>query len=236
MKRWTLLIIVIIVSILMFFILQRAGLMKTISPEELEASIEITNVETKWVKKIYIPWPQKLTLVPAISFRVKNLTDKPLRYINFNAVFRFKDDYENLGDNFWQPLGQIGDLTDTSEEDLLRHSSMFGLQPVYDQAIKRVDEAHGENCLKCGKNVVKKVETLPPEFPELPSGKLTIYYCDLEEKGCGFTVVISSDEKEGGISVFAPVVFQTDPKEIDAAQHALIDVGLTIHHSKYFDM
>lgn len=100
MKRWTLLIIVIIVSILIFFILQRAGLMKTISPEELEASIEITNVETKWVKKIYIPWPQKLTLVPAISFRVKNLTDKPLRYINFNAVFRFKDDYENLGDNF----------------------------------------------------------------------------------------------------------------------------------------
>ncbi|MCG3217707.1 MAG: hypothetical protein KAR35_01815 [Candidatus Heimdallarchaeota archaeon] len=148
----------------------------------------------------------------------------------------FIDMIENLGDNFWQPLGQIGDLTDTSEEDLLRHSSMFGLQPVYDQAIKRVDEAQGENCLKCGKNVVKKVETLPPEFPELPSGKLTIYYCDLEEKGCGFTVVISSDEKEGGISVFAPVVFQTDPKEIDAAQHALIDVGLTIHHSKYFDM
>ncbi|UCC38859.1 MAG: hypothetical protein JSV96_13705 [Candidatus Aminicenantes bacterium] len=100
MKRWMPLAIVIIATILLFFILQRAGLMKTISPEELKASIELTDIETKWVKKIYMPWPQQLTLVPAISFRVKNLTDKPLRYINFNAVFKLKDDYENLGDSF----------------------------------------------------------------------------------------------------------------------------------------
>jgi hypothetical protein len=38
--------------------------------------------------------------VPAISFKVKNLTQKPLRYVNFNAIFKFKDDAENLGDNF----------------------------------------------------------------------------------------------------------------------------------------
>jgi len=100
MRRWTFPIIVIAASILLFIILQRAGLMKTISPEELKASIELTDIETKWVKKVYQPWPPKLTLFPAISFRVKNLTDKPLRYINFNTNFRAKDDFEILGNCF----------------------------------------------------------------------------------------------------------------------------------------
>jgi len=66
----------------------------------LVQSLEIVDVQTKWVSKYYQPWPPKLILVPAISFRVKNLSNKPLHYINFNANFRFKDDYENLGDCF----------------------------------------------------------------------------------------------------------------------------------------
>ena len=100
MRRYSLILIVIVIVAVVFFILQWAGLFKTVSPEELKASIEIIDVETKWVSKYYQPWPPKLILVPAISFKVKNLTDKPLRYINFNANFRFKDDFENLGDSF----------------------------------------------------------------------------------------------------------------------------------------
>ncbi len=73
---------------------------KSITPEELKNSVEIVDVETKWVAKLYQPWPPKLILVPAISFRVKNVSDKPLNYINFNAIFKFKDEQENLGDNF----------------------------------------------------------------------------------------------------------------------------------------
>lgn len=73
---------------------------KVITPFDLRQSIQIVNVETKWVSKYYQPWPPKLILVPAISFRVKNITEKPLHYINFNANFRFRDSYENLGDCF----------------------------------------------------------------------------------------------------------------------------------------
>lgn len=73
---------------------------KSISPEELKNSVEIIDIQTKWVAKAYQPWPPKLILVPAISFRVKNVSAKPLNYINFNAIFRFKDEKENLGDNF----------------------------------------------------------------------------------------------------------------------------------------
>lgn len=73
---------------------------KKISTEELKNSIEIIDVETKWVSKEYRAWPPKLVLVPVISFRVKNISDKPLTYINFNAIFKFKDETKNLGDNF----------------------------------------------------------------------------------------------------------------------------------------
>jgi hypothetical protein len=73
---------------------------KGVSPEELKASVEIIEMSSKWVEKTYQPWPPKLTLVPTISFRVKNISDKPLNYLNFNAIFKFRDDQENLGDNF----------------------------------------------------------------------------------------------------------------------------------------
>ncbi len=100
MKRFSFLLIVIILSVILVFVLQKAGLWKTITAEDLESSIEIMDVDTFWTDKYYQPWPPRLILVPAISFRVKNLTDKPLKYINFNANFRFKGDFENLGDSF----------------------------------------------------------------------------------------------------------------------------------------
>jgi len=73
---------------------------KGMSPEELKASLEIIEMSSKWVAKTYQPWPPKLVLVPTISFRVKNISDKPINYMNFNAIFKFRDDLENLGDNF----------------------------------------------------------------------------------------------------------------------------------------
>ncbi|MBC7361787.1 MAG: hypothetical protein H5U06_05850 [Candidatus Aminicenantes bacterium] len=73
---------------------------KRMSTEELKKSMEIVDVQTKWVSKEYRAWPPKLVLVPVISFRVKNISDKPLQYINFNAIFKFKGETKNLGDNF----------------------------------------------------------------------------------------------------------------------------------------
>lgn len=70
------------------------------TPEELKNSIDVVDIETVWVSKYYQPWPPRLILVPQISFRVRNVGDKPLDYVNFNAVFKFKGDRENLGDAF----------------------------------------------------------------------------------------------------------------------------------------
>jgi len=70
------------------------------SPEELKSSIELTDIETRWEKKYYQPWPPKLILVPAISFKVKNTGEESLSYIYFNGIFRFIGEKENIGDNF----------------------------------------------------------------------------------------------------------------------------------------
>ncbi|MFQ6110357.1 MAG: hypothetical protein ACE5L7_12475 [Candidatus Aminicenantales bacterium] len=127
MKRWLFILAVIIIALVLAFILQKTGLMKTVSPDELKASIELVDIETKWVSKYYQPWPPKLILVPAISFRVKNITDKPLRYINFNANFRFQDDYENLGDCFLAAIrGKPVMPGETSDTILLK--SNYGVE------------------------------------------------------------------------------------------------------------
>jgi hypothetical protein len=108
-------------------LLQKAGLFKTLSAEELQASIEVIDVETKWVDKEYHPWPPKLILVPAISFKVKNLTDEPLRYVNFNAVFRIKDTYENIGDNYLSAI-RNDPISPGEESDEILLKSNFGIE------------------------------------------------------------------------------------------------------------
>ena len=117
MKRFGVAAIFAVIALLMAFGFKKTGVMRTLTPEELEASIEVMEVETKWVEKYYQPWPPKLILVPSISFRIKNLTDKPLKYVNFNANFRFLDDYENLGDSFLAAIRgvpvQPGEKSDT---------------------------------------------------------------------------------------------------------------------------
>ena len=46
---------------------------KSVPSGELKASIQVTDVETKWVSKYYQPWPPRLILVPVVAFRVKNV-------------------------------------------------------------------------------------------------------------------------------------------------------------------
>ncbi len=100
MKRYSVILVIIVSAVLLVFALQKLGVMTSMTAEDLDESIEIINVKTSWVDKYYQPWPPRLILVPSISFRVKNKTEKSLRYINFNANFRFRDDFENLGDAF----------------------------------------------------------------------------------------------------------------------------------------
>lgn len=127
MRKFIPLLIIIVVVIGVVLILNQLGFLKTMSAEELEQSIKITDIKTKWVEKFYQPWPPKLTLVPAISFKIKNVSDKPLKYINVNANFRFRDDYENLGDSFLAAIrGEAIPPGESSDTILLK--SNYGVE------------------------------------------------------------------------------------------------------------
>ncbi len=127
MKRVTVLFVVIILAVILVFVLQKVGLWKTITAEDLEASIEVVDVDTFWTDKYYQPWPPRLVLVPAISFRVKNVTDQPLKYINFNANFRFMGDYENLGDAFLAAI-RNNPVPPKEKSDVITLKSNYGVE------------------------------------------------------------------------------------------------------------
>ena len=78
------------------------------------------------MEKIYQPWPPRLVLVPAISFKIKNVSEKPLKYFYVNANFKFRDDVANLGDGFIEAIrGKPLMPGETTESILLK--STFGI-------------------------------------------------------------------------------------------------------------
>jgi len=127
MKRWLPIIIISIAVLITLYFLNQAGLMKTKSAEELEKSMEVVGSHTKWVKKFYQPWPPKLILVPAISFKIKNISNEPIKYVNFNAIFRFRNDFENLGDCFLAAIRAKPVLPGEISEEILLTSN-YGVE------------------------------------------------------------------------------------------------------------
>ena len=127
MKKFPFILAIVILAIIVSAVAHFTGLWETKSSEELEGAFELLEVETKWVEKIYQPWPPKLVLVPAISFKIKNVSEKPLKYFYVNANFKFRDDVANLGDGFIQAIsGEPLMPGDTSETILLK--STFGIE------------------------------------------------------------------------------------------------------------
>ena len=121
MKNMSFILAIIVLGVIVAAVSHFTGLWKTMSHEELEGAFELMDIETKWVQKTYQPWPPKLVLVPAISFKIKNVSDAPLKYVYINANFKFRDDVANLGDGFIEAIrGESLMAGDTTETILLK--------------------------------------------------------------------------------------------------------------------
>jgi hypothetical protein len=121
MKNFSFILAIIILGIVVAAVAHFTGLWKTMSHEELQGSFELIDIETKWVEKTYQPWPPKLILVPAISFKIKNVSEVPLKYVYLNANFKFRDDVSNLGDGFIEAIrGEPLMPGETSDSILLK--------------------------------------------------------------------------------------------------------------------
>ncbi len=123
MKNLSLILAVVILAIIVVAVAHFTGLWKTMSHEDLEGSFEFLDIETKWVEKIYQAWPPRLVLVPAISFKIKNVSEKPLKYFYVNANFKFRDDVANLGDGFIEAIRREPLMPGETSESILLKSS-----------------------------------------------------------------------------------------------------------------
>jgi hypothetical protein len=82
---------------------------KSPNTEEVKKSMEVVGLESKWVSREYKTWPHpKLVLVPAITFRVKNLSSEPLTFVNLNALFRESDATKFNGDCYLAAIRDKG--------------------------------------------------------------------------------------------------------------------------------
>lgn len=95
--------------------------------EELKTYFEIIDFKSKWVKKYYSPWPEKLTLAPEISFQVKNLSDKPLKYVYFNAIFTLKGVKAVQGDALYSAMAKEP-LMPGKVSDVITMRSNYGVE------------------------------------------------------------------------------------------------------------
>jgi hypothetical protein len=62
---------------------------------DAKQALAVTDVITGWLDKGVVDGQNKL--VPTISVKLKNGADRPLSYLQLNAVFRIVDDPEELG-------------------------------------------------------------------------------------------------------------------------------------------
>lgn len=152
----------------------------SIPPEELKASIELVDIDTRWEKKLYQPWPPKLILVPAISFKIKNIGEQPLSFIYCNGIFKIIDENKNLGDNFVAGIGrkpvQPGETSDTISlqsfqgvegKNIKDFQTNPGWRPV---EVKVFVKHKGSQYILIGQYEISKkinfTEPAPPEPPE----------------------------------------------------------------------
>ncbi len=85
----------------------------TWSKDDVMASITVTWADAKWVVKESTPYG--VSIVPSVSFKIKNTGKKPLQYVSIEGVFKFIEDGKVHSDGgvhaFKEPLepGQVSE-------------------------------------------------------------------------------------------------------------------------------
>ena len=126
MKRKNFASVAVLAAAVVLALISQTGC-KSMTDAEVAAAIELTDLSTSWTMKEYRQWPNpKLTLVPTVTFRIRNLTDETLKFININAIFREENSIENLGDQFKAVIRDKG-IPPHGTSELITLKSNFGV-------------------------------------------------------------------------------------------------------------
>jgi len=94
--RWMLRILLLLLIVGGFFAI-RSAFRDQVGPEEIEKSLQIVETDSVWVDK-KSEEPGKISIVPSIGFRVKNIGEKPLNALKFIGIFEMTEGGEQIGD------------------------------------------------------------------------------------------------------------------------------------------
>lgn len=78
-------------------LLVRSAFRAQVSPEEIERSLKVVESESIWVDK-ESEEPGKISIVPSVTFRVKNVGKRPLASLKFIGIFEIIEGGEQIGD------------------------------------------------------------------------------------------------------------------------------------------
>lgn len=126
-KFWMWVILFIILAAMVYYF-KVAYIDATIPPEELIASMKVFDINSQWVEneKIDTPDYKGIVIVPEITFKIRNIGKRPLRYIYFLGVFRLLNRPKPLGEGYTTAFRDPLEPGQESETIALR--SKFGYQ------------------------------------------------------------------------------------------------------------
>ena len=99
---------------------------------DVKTGLQVTDVTTGWYDAGIVGGKNKL--VPAVSFRVKNVANSSIKYVQLNAVFRVVGDQEELGSMFVKGIGGEGLAPGATSEPFVCRSALgyTGEQPRHE--------------------------------------------------------------------------------------------------------
>ncbi len=74
---------------------------------DVKQALEVTDVVTGWYDAGLVEG-HKNKLVPSVTFRIKNVSNETVTYVQFNAVFRVVGDVQELGSKLVRGIGGDG--------------------------------------------------------------------------------------------------------------------------------
>ena len=119
------------ICVLILLVLTQTSFFKHEKPDALRAGIEVLELDSFWTEKSASTL--EVTMVPAITCKIRNQRAAPLEYVQVSAVFAFVGDSQTLGDSFAYPIEGTplltGQITGT-----IRLKSNFGYRASSKQA------------------------------------------------------------------------------------------------------
>ncbi len=104
-KFWLWVVLLLIIAV--FGLVYKTSVLNTsVTPAELKAAVELFDISSQWKvnEKVNDEDFQGIILVPEVSFRVRNVSQRDLSYVFLLGVFRFMDTGKVIGEGYRMAL------------------------------------------------------------------------------------------------------------------------------------